>query len=125
MISASDAKNVLDADKKQRIIEHYLRDTFNERFNQAWLGNMANFAQLAAALDYINKLDNGNNLNLAGIGSNNPETRKDYVAEYQLLKQLLDKQINFTNTNPPVANRFDEKNASLLWLEANQNVARR
>lgn len=52
MISASDAKNVLDADKKQRIIEHYLRDTFNERFNQAWLGNMANFAQLAAALDH-------------------------------------------------------------------------
>ncbi|WP_133135228.1 hypothetical protein [Legionella rowbothamii] len=125
MISANDAKNVLDADKKRLIIERYLRDTFKEQYNPAWLGNMANFTQLSAALDHINKLDNGNNSNLAGIGSNNPETRKDYTAEYLFLKQLLDKQIKFTNTTPPVATGFDEKNASLLWLEENQKVARR
>ncbi|MFJ1267617.1 hypothetical protein ACD661_03480 [Legionella lytica] len=125
MISASDAKSVLDADQKRRIIELYLRDTFKERFDPAWLGNRANFIQLAAALDHINQLDNGNNLNLAGIGSHNPETRKDYVAEYKILKQLLDKQIAFTNTDPPVANGFDEKKSVLLWLEANQNVAHR
>jgi hypothetical protein len=125
MISASDAQKVLDADKKRQIIARYLRDTFKEQYNPAWLGNMANFAQLAAALDHINKLDNGNNLNLAGIGSNNPETRKDYTTEYLFLKQLLEKQIKFTNTDPPVATGFDEKNASLLWLEENQKVVRR
>lgn len=121
MQTLSEISKTLERDKKHLIIERYLREKYKERFNPLWLNAMDNYTNLGAAIDFFYQL-NHDKLNLSAIGSDNHLTQEDYAEQFKSLVSLLDKVVIFTGDNPPVATKFNEKDATLLGLELNQNM---
>ncbi|WP_058535127.1 hypothetical protein [Legionella saoudiensis] len=124
MLSTSEAIRTLDEDKTRRIIELYLRARFKARFDPAWLDTMDNYAPLATALRFFDKLGN-DNLKLAAIGSSNATTRDDHKEQFAILQNILDDVVPLTDGIPPVAEEFNEKKAILWSLELNQHLESR
>lgn len=124
MQTGTDISKTLQDDKKRLIIEAYLREKNKDHFDPAWLDNMANYAHLAAALDFFYKLNN-EGLNLIAIGSDNVKTREDHIEQFKLLVKALDYVVTMTGDNPPVATAFKEKDAILVGLELNQKMESR
>lgn len=124
MMLKSEASKGLEAGKKNRIIEQYLRDRYKADFNPAWLTNMDNYANLAAAIDFFYQLQN-DNLNMVAIGSDNLETRTRHEEQFRVLVHLLDNLVTLTKADPPVASEFREKDAILAALKLNQGLESR
>ncbi len=121
MKAITDISKTLEKDKKRLIVERYLREKYKDRYNPLWLNSMGNYANLDAAIDFFYQL-NHDKLNLNAIGSDNAQTRDDYADQFKNLVSLLDKVVVLSGDNPPVATKFNDKNAILLSLELNQNM---
>ncbi|BCA95380.1 hypothetical protein TUM19329_17410 [Legionella antarctica] len=124
MESVSEITELLEEAKKSQIIEIYLREKYKEHFDPVWLNATENYEKLAAAINFFYEL-NHDKLNVDVIGSENVETRKVYIDQYELLERLLDKVVVFSGVNPPVATAFKEKEAILLGLYLNQEIESR
>ncbi|CAM4478888.1 MAG: hypothetical protein LEGION0403_FIIPPAGN_02452 [Legionella sp.] len=124
MLSTSEAVSTLDEEKTRRIIELYLRARFKEGFSPAWLDTMDNYAPLAKALTFFDRLAN-DNLKLAAIGSSNEGTREDHKAQFLMLQDILEDVAPLSDDIPPVAREFNEKDAVLWSLELNQHLESR
>ncbi|CEK11940.1 hypothetical protein [Legionella hackeliae] len=124
MKTPSGMGKLLAKDRKDRIIERYLKEKFKANYNPLWLNTPDNYTQLATAIDFFYDLDD-ENLAVTAIGSDNPETRETHQLQYLKLVGLLDKFVAFSADTPPVATTFNEKDATLAGIFIKQSVAGR
>nr|HAT8714549.1 hypothetical protein [Legionella jordanis] len=111
--------NLLQEEKKARIIEAYLKHRFPEGFDEAWMTQPELYRELANILDYLFNLED-DKLSLAAIGSENAGTRMEYQKNFEALSNLLDSLVEFSKDNPPVALPVNKKEFHLQLIAVKQ-----